>query len=196
MMNRTTSAKRRTSLPGVPKGGRKPIVSRGRHKRSRGPLDPLDVAIVEALQADGRASLRRVARLVGASVTTVSSRVRGLHRLGVLQGFVPLLSVQRLAAMGRSPDCTILYITPTRSSRESVEQVARNVAQEPNVCYLFQLAGSRELVALASSATSRGTQALVRSIAATPGVARVRPMPILRIHKERPHHPVGPPLLP
>ena len=158
------------------------------------PIDPLDVAILNALQVDGRASLRRVARTVGASVTTVSTRVRGLEKLGVLQGFVPLLSVQRLAAMGRSPHCVALFVRPSSSAREGIERAARAVAREPAVCYLFQLAGTSELLALASTRSERETAALVRSLEDLAPVARVRTIPIHRVHKERPNHPVGPAL--
>jgi DNA-binding Lrp family transcriptional regulator len=155
------------------------------------PIDRLDVAVLAALQADGRASLRRVARVVGASVTTVSSRVRALERLGVLQGFVPLVSVQRLAALGRSPDCVVLYVVPRDRTPSAIENVARSVAREPNVCYLFQMAGSSELMALASSVSAQATDRLVRSLTGIPGVAEVRPISIARVHKERPSHPVG-----
>lgn len=171
---------------------REPLVRRGPRRGEKDPLDRLDVAVLAALQADGRASLRRVARVVGASVTTVSSRVRALERLGVLQGFVPLVSVQRLAALGRSPDCVVLYVAPRDRSPRGLESAARAVAQDQSVCYLFQLAGAPELMALASSASAKETEALVRSLASIPGIASVRPIPIARVHKERPRHPVGP----
>lgn len=170
------------------------LVSRGRHKGPTPPIDPLDVAILNALRSDGRASLRRVARLVGASVTTVSTRVRALERLGVLQGFVPLVSVQGLAAIGRSPHCVALYVRPARATRETVERVARHVAAEPAVCYLFQMTGTHELMALASTRSEKETDTLLRSIESLPEVSGVRTIPILRVHKERPNHPVGSPL--
>ncbi len=184
----------------TPRGSRRQprrdsLVRRGRHRRSADPIDPLDVAILAALQDDGRASLRRVARTVGASVTTVSSRVRNLERTGILQGFVPLVSVQRLAAVGRSPDCVVLYILPSRATPEGIAQVARDVAREPNVCYLFQLADSSELMALASSHSIPETARTVRAIGQVRGVRRVRSVPILQVHKERPGHPVGSPVL-
>jgi Lrp/AsnC family transcriptional regulator, leucine-responsive regulatory protein len=176
-----------------PRPRREPLVRRGRHRGAAEPIDRLDVAILAALQADGRASLRRVARMVGASVTTVSSRVRALERLGVLQGFVPLVSVQRLAALGRSPHCVVLYVVPRDRSREGIEKVAQSVAREPSVCYLFQTAGSSELMALASAVSSQAADRLIRTVSEIPGVARVRPIPIARVHKERPAHPVGAP---
>lgn len=170
---------------------REPLVSRGRRPREAVPLDRLDEAILRALQSDGRASLRRIAREVGASVTTVSSRVQGLERLGVLQGFVPLVSVQRLAAIGRSPQCSVVRILPTRSGADGLARLARRIAAAPSICYLFELSGSEELLALASTSSREETEALLRALRRVPGVARVRPTTILRVHKERPNHPVG-----
>ncbi len=167
------------------------LVGRGRPRGPVEPSDRLDVAILAALQADGRASLRRIARVVGASVTTVSSRVRELERSGVLQGFVPLVSVQRLAALGRSPACVVLYIHPSDRTAGGMEATARAVAELPSVCYLFQMAGSRELMALASTVSGPATDRLVRAVSELPCVARVRPLSIARVHKERPGHPVG-----
>ncbi len=172
-------------------GRRAPIVSRGRHPAAAAPLDRLDVAVLSELQANGRASLREIARRVGASVTTVSSRVRGLERLGVLQGFVPLVSVQRLAAIGRSPQCTVVYVVPASPNGHGLDRIAARIADVPSVCYLFQLAGSSELMALASTRSSAQTAALLRSLRRIPGIAEVRPIPIARVHKERPNHPVA-----
>jgi DNA-binding Lrp family transcriptional regulator len=123
----------------------------------------------------------------------VSTRVRALEKLGVLQGFVPLISVQRLAALGRSPNCVAVYIVPRQHSPRDVEKVAQSVAREPTVCYLFQMAGSHELMALASTVSTRATERLLATLSGIPGVARVRPVSIARVHKERPRHPVGRP---
>ena len=124
-------------------------------------------------------------------MTTVSSRVQGLERLGVLQGFVPLVSVQRLAAIGRSPQCSVVRILPTRSGADGLARLARRIAAAPSICYLFELSGSEELLALASTSSREETEALLRALRRVPGVARVRPTTILRVHKERPNHPVG-----
>ncbi len=174
---------------------RERLVHRGRRRAPADPLDRLDVAILAAFQADGRASFRRVARMVGASVTTVCSRVRALEQSGILQGFVPLVSVQRLAALGRSPHCVVLHVAPRDRSPRKVEEIAQSIAREPNVCYLFQMAGSSELMALASLVSAPETDRLIRTIAAIPGVDRVRPISIMHVYKERPGHPVGVPTL-
>jgi DNA-binding Lrp family transcriptional regulator len=130
---------------------------------------------------------------VGASVTTVSTRVRQLSGLGVLQGFVPLVSVQRLAEVGRAPDCAVLYVRPTDATSEGIQGVAAAIAECPGVCYIFELHGSPELMVLASTPTPDETTDLLSAIRELPGVSRARAMGIERVHKERPGHPVGPP---
>ncbi len=54
-------------------------------------IDALDRAILEVLVADGRASLRAVARAVGSTTPTVSARVKRMHDLGVIRGFSVVL---------------------------------------------------------------------------------------------------------
>ena len=174
--------------PGTPR----PLVRRGRPPgRSHSPLDDLDAAILAILQQDGRASLRQVARKLGASVTTVSTRVRHLVRLRVLQGFVPLVSVQRLTEIGRSPSCVMLFVRPRTHPRVELKRVAGAVAQEPQVCYVFELAGGRELLALASTPSPEASRALVASLRGHPFIGGVRTLTIQRVHKERPNHPLG-----
>ncbi len=165
----------------------------GPGRRPRVSLDDLDIRILRTLQNDGRASFRQVARRVGASVTTVSTRVRQLSGLGVLQGFVPLVSVQRLAEVGRAPDCAVLYVHPTDAAPQAIQEVAAAIAGYPGVCYIFELHGRSELMVLASTPTAEETTDLLTAIRELPGVSRARAMGIERVHKERPGHPVGPP---
>ncbi len=126
-------------------------------------------------------------------MTTVSSRVRNLERMGILQGFVPLLSVQRLAAVGRSPNCAVIYLLPRSTRPGAAERLAREVARLPNICYLFQLVDSNELMALASSHSAEETRRTIEAFSRVPGIRSVRSVPILQVHKERPVHPVGMP---
>ena len=178
------------------RGAPRPLVRRGRPSGSaRAPLDDLDAAILAILQQDGRASLRQVARKLGASVTTVSTRVQHLVRLRVLQGFVPLVSVQRLTEIGRSPHCIMLFVRPRSRPRVDLKRVAEAVAEEPQVCYVFELAGGRELLALASTPSPGASRELVASLRRHPFVEGVRTLSIQRVHKERPNHPLGEPAL-
>ena len=127
-------------------------------------------------------------------MTTVSTRVHQLRGLGVLQGFVPLVSVQRLAEVGRAPHCAVLYVAPVGESPDAISMVAADIARRSGVCYIFEIRGSSELIVLASTATSAESAALLKDLREMPGVARARALRIQRVHKERPGHPIGPPL--
>ncbi len=153
-------------------------------------LDRLDVAIVRALQRDGRASFRRVARQVRASVTTVSSRVNRLWRSGVVTGFVPLLSVQRLADAGRSPHCVVCFVETDPRSPRAIGEIARELAGHPRVCYVFEVGNGSRLVTLASTDSARETSSLLGELARVEGVGAVHSEEIKRVHKERPNHPI------
>ena len=153
-------------------------------------LDRLDVSILRALQRDGRASFRRVAKEVDASVTTVSTRVNRLQRLGVLTGFVPLLSVERLHEAGRPPTCVVCFIRPEKPGPREVARLAARISAQPNVCYVFEVDAGSRLIALCSTASERESRELLAELAQLSGIRSLRAVPIRRVHKERPRHPI------
>jgi DNA-binding Lrp family transcriptional regulator len=58
--------------------------------------DAIEARVLEALLADGRASLRSVADSVGVAATTVSERLGALEERGVVRGFAPLVDYDAL----------------------------------------------------------------------------------------------------
>ncbi len=127
---------------------------------------------------------------MGASVTTVSSRVRRLWRAGVVTGFVPLLNVQRLAEVGRSPHCVVCFIDPDGRSGRTVAEIARTLADQPRVCYVFEVRNGSQLVTLASTSSAEETAGLLRDLSHVQGVAAIRSEEITQVHKEWPNHPI------
>lgn len=85
-------------------------------------LDATDTAILRALQEDARASLRTIAKKVGVSVPTVSSRLKNLEDLGIVRGYRVLLDPDRLEASG------ISLVVKTRP--RAADDVARRIASE------------------------------------------------------------------
>ncbi|GAB2856484.1 Lrp/AsnC family transcriptional regulator [Lentzea nigeriaca] len=59
-------------------------------------LDPVDWKILSLLQADGRMSFTALGREVSLSAPAVTERVRRLESLGVITGFVAVVSPSRL----------------------------------------------------------------------------------------------------
>lgn len=96
-------------------------------------LDPLDVRILKALQADARLSFRELARRTGSTAPTVIAHVGELERLGVVRGYRAELDPLRLGhtsvvfvvrvAAGRRPDLvqTIARLPEVRWAMETRE---------------------------------------------------------------------------
>lgn len=66
-------------------------------RRSRAPaLDLVDVAVLEELLRDARASQRSIARSVGMSAPAVAERIARLERAGVITGYRAVIDRERL----------------------------------------------------------------------------------------------------
>jgi Lrp/AsnC family leucine-responsive transcriptional regulator len=59
-------------------------------------LDPIDVAILDALQRDGRLSNVALAKAIGLSPTPCAERVRALETVGIITGYAANLDAERL----------------------------------------------------------------------------------------------------
>ena len=59
-------------------------------------LDKVDVKILKILQNDGRASFRDIAKKVGVTTPTVSSKVSMYEQMGIIKGFGVLLDAEAL----------------------------------------------------------------------------------------------------
>lgn len=56
----------------------------------------LDERLIKAMQEDGRASLRALARRLGVSTTTVGKRLQRLLERGIIRRFKPVLDYEKL----------------------------------------------------------------------------------------------------
>lgn len=83
-------------------------------------LDATDAAILRALQENARASLRTVAKRIGASVPTVSARLRKLEDLGIIRGYRAVLDPERL------DETTVVLVIKTR--RQATDEVAARIS--------------------------------------------------------------------
>jgi len=64
--------------------------------RGNGKLDAKDVAILEALQADGRIALSELGRKIGLSQPAMSERVQRLEDAGIISGYGARIDPQAL----------------------------------------------------------------------------------------------------
>jgi DNA-binding Lrp family transcriptional regulator len=96
----------------------------------RSDLDPLDIAVIEILQEDGRASYRQIARLLSTTEKSVRGAVLRLLETSVIEitavTFPPLLGYRAMASVGIrcSPDRPLREIASALTRIEAVDYVA------------------------------------------------------------------------
>jgi Lrp/AsnC family transcriptional regulator for asnA, asnC and gidA len=101
-------------------------------------MDELDKLILQTLQEDGRTPFTRIARQAGVSETTIRSRYQNL----VEEGIVHTVGIVDPYALGfQAPALIGVSIEPG-----TVDQVARTIAELPEVSYLVMTFGPFDLV--------------------------------------------------
>jgi Lrp/AsnC family leucine-responsive transcriptional regulator len=98
-------------------------------------VDPLDLRILEILQANARETQAEIARDVGLAPSAVLERVRKLEARGVIRGYSALVDPRALAL-------PILAFVAVRSDEVGADDhVAQSLAQSPEVLEVHHVAG-------------------------------------------------------
>jgi len=97
-------------------------------------LDNVDVDILKILQEDGRASFRDIAKKVGVTTPTVSSKVNMYEQMGLIKGFAVRLDTDALGE--------ISIILSAKSKPSDVPKVADELTELEEVREVYLLGGS------------------------------------------------------
>ncbi|MCD6523116.1 MAG: Lrp/AsnC family transcriptional regulator [Candidatus Diapherotrites archaeon] len=97
-------------------------------------IDSVDIAILRVLLKNARASFREIASEVGIAVGTVQNRVRKMEKMGVLQGFEPIIDYSKL---GYDVDAIIAL----KIKRDKIENIRRMFRETPNVMSMYEVTG-------------------------------------------------------
>ena len=159
-----------------------------RHIASATQLDAIDVAILEALQANGRLSNLDLAGAVHLSPSACLRRVKQLEESGVIAQYVALLNAKAVGAHGTS--FTIVNLeTLAGHALDNFEQAVRD---ERRILDCYYVAGSNDYLI---RFTYRDAEDLERFhtdvLMRLPGVARSNSMLVLRTVKKTTAVPVS-----
>jgi Lrp/AsnC family transcriptional regulator for asnA, asnC and gidA len=140
-------------------------------------LDPIDLGIVQALQADGRRPFTRIARDLGVSEAAVRQRVARLEASGTVQ----IVAVTDPAALGfRLTVMLGISVEPG-----AAERVAADLGRLPEVAYLVLVAGSFDLlVEVVCEDNEHLLRWLSEQLAAIDGIRSTETFVYLRLVKE------------
>ncbi|HEY7857210.1 MAG TPA: Lrp/AsnC family transcriptional regulator [Candidatus Nanopelagicales bacterium] len=147
-------------------------------------LDAVDVVLLEALRANGRASYVELARSVGLSAPSVQDRVRRLEERGYVSGYAAVVPPQALG-LGVS---ALVGIGQSESADQ--EDVARRLRDLPEIedCYL--VAGEDAFIAKVRVADVAALERTLARLQAIRGVSRTRTTVVLSTRWEGRAQPV------
>lgn len=129
-------------------------VSRG----NDGGIDATDAAILDMLEADGRATLSQLAAGSGLSVSAVQSRVQKLEKRGIIKGYRAVIDYERRGL----PISAFVSVTPLDYSRES--EIPDKLHDLDGVVSCYSIAGAPSFILLVRVATPGRLEELLNLI--------------------------------
>jgi len=105
-------------------------------------LDDTDRAILAALSADARTSMRSIADTVGVALGTVSNRVKRLEELGVINGYAVQMDPAKVG-------WTMTVLSGLRIEKGRLMELQRKIAEDPRVFGVYDVTGEFDSMVLA-----------------------------------------------
>lgn len=140
-------------------------------------MDKIDIAILQALQADGRASSQQLSEQVGLSAAPVWRRVKALEAEGVITGYGAHVDRTRLGLGG----CMFAQISLERHSSDIVENFERSVRDAPEIMECYAVTGDADfLLKILVESPQDYDRFLHRFLFNVPGIRQTRTIVALR----------------
>ena len=141
-------------------------------------IDAKDKALLALLSANSRESTAELARKMGISRTTVTSRIERLERMGVINGYTIRFSEEFAEGQIRAH-------VMIRSDPKQATGIFRALRQIPTVRALHTVNGEYDMVAMVSSGSTRELDDTLDRIGHVPGVEKTVSSIILTTRFER-----------
>ena len=147
-------------------------------------LDELDRTLIQELNVNARRSDREIARRLRVSPTTVSHRIQRLEKIGVIQGYIPLLDDELLgwdlwAAVG------------IRILKGKLREVEERLARDPHAYSIYDITGEFDALVIGRFRDRRDLDRFVKHTLQDPFVERTSTQVVLNRVKEDRRVPVS-----
>ncbi len=140
-------------------------------------LDRTDIRILEHLQRDGRASLRKLAKELDLSPSTVSNRFHDLQERGVIKGFRPVIDYEE-AGFG------LTGLIEVNGEANRMEDVADHVQDLDRVIAFFEVTGETDMVMVCKFIDREDLNTFVKGLQKQDGVTETQTNVVLTSPKE------------
>jgi Lrp/AsnC family transcriptional regulator for asnA, asnC and gidA len=141
-------------------------------------IDKLDQEIMLDLQKNGRRSYMDLAKMLHVTEGTVRNRLKRL----LDQGIIRVTAIPDLEKFGYG----FMGIVGIQTRLADLRSVAEQLAKYPNVCYLANVTGQYEFLAIVLTRSSKEFASFMESvIPAIPSISRTETFVTLNIYKGR-----------
>jgi len=139
-------------------------------------IDKLDQELILELQKDGRCAYLKLAKKLSVAEGTVRNRYRKL----VDHGIIKVTAVPDLNKLGYG----FMGIVWMQARLADLRTVAERLAREPNVCYLANVAGRYEFIAIVLAKSAREFASFMENVVSgIPGILRTETFVALNAYK-------------
>jgi len=141
-------------------------------------LDETDKQLIEALQGDGRLSMRALADMVGVALGTVSNRLGKLEESGVITGYTVTLDADKVG-------WEMSVVVGLRIVKGELLPVQRLIADDPRVFAVYDVTGEMDSLVFARVSDRDDLDDFTKTVLSTEGVERSTTMVVLNTVKEQ-----------
>ena len=141
-------------------------------------LDETDKQLIEALQKDGRLSMRALADIVGVALGTVSNRLGKLEDNGVITGYTVTLDADKVG-------WEMSVVVGLRIVKGELLPVQRLIADDPRVFAVYDVTGEMDSLVFARVSDRDDLDDFTKTVLSTEGVERSTTMVVLNTVKEQ-----------
>ncbi len=143
-------------------------------------LDDLDLRILKALALRGKEGVRKLARELGKSPSTITERIKKLEERGYISGYTALVNYAKLGYQ-------VNAVTLLQVDGAYIEQVERELAKKPNVRAVFDITGEYDIALILSFKSVPDLDKFIKSLIRNPHIKRSMTSLIFRVIKDTPH---------
>jgi DNA-binding Lrp family transcriptional regulator len=110
-------------------------------------LDEKDLELLDELQKDCRQSLKKIARKLNMSITTVYDRMKKLEKEGIIKGYKAIIDPEKTDnAMTAFIFVKIEYFSPDSEEPLSQREIAKRISMLPGVSDVYIVPGDWDLL--------------------------------------------------
>lgn len=139
-------------------------------------IDKLDQRLIQELQNDGRQSNTQLARTAGVSEGCVRNRIKDLQKKGVIK----IRAVVNPYEIGYG----FISVMALQVRMSELREVARMLAEKPNIYYLAFVAGRYDLLAIVLAKTPEELSSFIKEhVSSIPSIIRTETFVNLEVIK-------------